>query len=282
MLLVPLLQSLPMGLSNFSHCPLQRPHETRPFVRVLVTTLVTPDWDNHTRFSLAVLHRYCEQHGHKLWVARRNFTQHTGLHTNFAKVETIRRVLSLRPAAAEFLLYVDIDSVPTSPGCSVPQIVSSNWPLWLPTLHSADASPKSLLQLWVPTIRTNARAWLRNVSRDTPNRTVQEVAWMQYIQTETARRKCSSHAQLWFPPMDPKLGWPYSPHVVPNVGWVIFRASTRSLWLVTEWLRAATGECRAQATVHPYDQMVWKDCVHRHVCRKSCRSILSPSASFYH
>jgi hypothetical protein len=105
-------------LAGNRSCPLATATRTtssalEPRKKILLVTLVTPNLDTLTGTNIAVLRRYCRTHRHKLWMARRNFTASLGLHTNWAKVEAIRRVLAIRPAIAAFVLYVDVDSMPS-------------------------------------------------------------------------------------------------------------------------------------------------------------------------
>ena len=167
-------------------CPL--PHAQQvPFQRVVVVTLVTPNLDKHARWNLATLRQYCARHRHQLWVARRNFTSSEGMHTNWPKVEAIRRVLALGRQLADFALYADADSLPVMASCSLAQIVAANRPYYLPTLATRGDDVRDVVE-----------------------------------GTHDESATCSGAAQVWFPVGDfdhssgYATGWPRSQSLGPN------------------------------------------------------------------
>eukprot|EP00966_Prymnesium_polylepis_P174543 4038861-Prymnesium_polylepis.2 len=137
--------------------------------------------------------------------------------------------------------FTDIDSVPAMPGCSIEQIVSAN--------SRYDPSPD---EGWDDDHDFARRRQLVVPKRQSP---------------EKRRRNCSPVTQVWFPPHAARQTRPYPPTMGPNVGWMLMRTSNRTLWIINEWLRAARGECKAEAQIHPRDQNVWNKCIsHRLIC----------------
>eukprot|EP00966_Prymnesium_polylepis_P192038 4450107-Prymnesium_polylepis.1 len=219
------------------------------FPSVLVVTVVTPNLDTFTRWNGAMLHEYCRVHDYRLWIVRRNLTAAAGLHANWVEVEAVRRAFAVRPVVASYVLLTDIDTAPTVPACSVAHIVAAN-------VHELFRARRR----WA--LRTLLDADAEGASAP----------------SDAAGSECTNVSQVWFSPdtfstaMDvspPVAGvgvWPTTAATRPNVGWMLFHTSPRTLHIVTEWLDAATGRCRREATVHPRNQNVWNRCVHAKLC----------------